>query len=259
MSHSGLQSTFAPASHSTTGPLFPGSTAPIAGRAMPAIVRKRISATARNAPLFPAETTASARPSRTRSTATPSDVPDEVRTACEACASIAISRSACTISSGSPPSSGVSRGVSPTRTIFPSPSRCASSAPATISPGASSPPIASTAITGTRSAEALLNGDPVFDARLTAEVVLDLDARKALAQHGGQLLRVALARRVGNDVVERVRAQQPLPDRRARRALLHGDAFHARVLSGEERGRAAHRAHGREQLVEGKRLVEPAE
>src|SRR5665213_4173337 len=43
-SHSGLQSTFAPASQSTTGPSRPGSTAPIAGRAIPGIVRPAIGA-----------------------------------------------------------------------------------------------------------------------------------------------------------------------------------------------------------------------
>src|SRR5579875_1531465 len=70
-SHSGRQSTFAPASMRTIGPSFAGKTAAIAGRAIPSIVRRRISAIARNAPLFPAETTASASPSRTKLTATP--------------------------------------------------------------------------------------------------------------------------------------------------------------------------------------------
>src|SRR5579884_499717 len=94
------------------------------------------------------------------------------------------------MSSGTSPSSGAIFPRSPTSTIVPSRSRCASSAPATISPGAWSPPIASTAMTGVRSA--LLNPDPVLDARLTTEVVFHLGLREALAQRVGVALRVAL-------------------------------------------------------------------
>src|SRR5947209_12215969 len=280
ISHSGLQSTFAPASHSTTGPSRPGSTAPIAGRATPGIVRSRISAMARNAPLLPADTTAAARPSRTRSTASPSEVPCDLRTACEAAASIGTAPSEWTISTpGSPRNSGSRRLRSPTSTILPSPSRCARIAPATTAVGALSPPIASTAMTGGCFAETLaLNRDPVLDRRLPAVVILDVHVGEPFADHGCVLLRVALFLRAavvqrhepavggaerlqrGHDhVVQRGCGQQPLSDRRRRRALAHRDAADARVLAGEEHRRAAHLGERAVHLAVGERLLGGAE
>ena len=115
MSHSGRQSTFAPESRMTTGPLRPGITTEIAGRAMPLMRRSRTSPTARKAPLLPAETTASAsRSSRTRSIAT-ARLESSVRKAIEGWSSMAMARLACTTRMRLSPSSGRMRASSPTR------------------------------------------------------------------------------------------------------------------------------------------------
>ena len=148
-SHSGRQSTFAPESSKTVGPLSAGQTVAIAGREMPSIVRSLISAMARNAPLLPAETTASASPCLTRFTATPSEVRSHERRPRRATRSIAIASGACTTRTRSAPGprrSGRTRASSPTSRISASNSCAASSAPATVSSGAWSPPIASTAM-----------------------------------------------------------------------------------------------------------------
>ena len=76
-------------------------------------------------------------------------VPCALRIACAAAASIAISPVTCTTAIPLvPASSGRIRCSSPTSVNAPTPSRCASSAPATTSAGAWSPPIASIAIRG---------------------------------------------------------------------------------------------------------------
>src|SRR6185437_14183709 len=106
------------------------------------------------APVFPAETAASARSSRTSRQVTTSELSRLVRTASAGFSSIAIVVRAST--SSSPP---VSRPGGPTSTGVIS-GDAASSAPATISSGALSPPIASTAtraaiVLGTERAERL--------------------------------------------------------------------------------------------------------
>ena len=118
-SHSGLQSTFAPESRRTVGPLSAGQTVAIAGREIPSIVRSLMSAIARNAPLFPAETTASASPCLTRSTATPSEVRSQERAATEGERSIATASGAWITRMRSAPfprRSGRTRASSPTST-----------------------------------------------------------------------------------------------------------------------------------------------
>ena len=148
-SHSGLQSTFAPESSKTVGPLSAGQTVAIAGREMPSIVRSLINAIARNAPLLPAETTASASPCLTRLTATPSEVRSHERAAADGERSMATAPGAWiprTRSAPRPCRSGRTRCSSPTNRISASNSCAASNAPATISCGAWSPPIASIAM-----------------------------------------------------------------------------------------------------------------
>src|SRR3954451_5884930 len=136
---SGRASAFAPASIRTDGPRNAGRTTAIAGRARPG--RRRISSSpaASIAPVFPAETTASARPSATARQATTRELSGLPRTASAGFSSMPIS-SVASISSRPP----VSRPAGPTRTGVTWSERAAR-APATISPGARSPPSASTA------------------------------------------------------------------------------------------------------------------
>jgi hypothetical protein len=101
----------------------------------------RSSAAAIVAPVFPAEIIADAFPSRTASAARTSDESFFRRIAWAGSSSIATTSSA-GISGRSP---RPSRADGPTSTTG-VPSAAARAAPATISPGASSPPIASTAI-----------------------------------------------------------------------------------------------------------------
>ena len=161
-SHSGRQSTVAPESSKIVGPLSAGQTVAIAGRETPSIVRSLIKAIATKAPLFPAETTASASPCLTRCTATPSDVRSQERTAVDGERSMAIDSGAWTRVMRSTTGEGSSertRASSPTSTTSTSNSCAASNAPATISSGAWSPPIASTAIRA-RFTGAVFGGHP---------------------------------------------------------------------------------------------------
>jgi hypothetical protein len=116
-----------------------GITAAIAGRATPG--RRRISRkqAASMAPVFPAETTASALPSPTARHAATSELSGFARTASAGFSCIPIT---CAVSTSVRPP--VSSPAGPKRTGW-MPDVAASSAPATISSGARSPPIASTA------------------------------------------------------------------------------------------------------------------
>ncbi len=78
-SHSGRQSTFAPESSKTIGPFDRRPNRCDGGPRNPSIVRSRMSAIARKAPLFPADTAASAFPAFTMLTAMPSDVVPAMR------------------------------------------------------------------------------------------------------------------------------------------------------------------------------------
>src|SRR4051812_17612337 len=146
-SHSAVQSTVAPPSTRICG-ARPGTgigTA-IAGRATPLIRPMRNSAAAMAAPVLPALVIASALPSRTSSAATTTDASLRVRTAAGG-SCIATSSDACTTSTSLTPagrSGAIASSMPTSRTRTPS-SSAASTAPATISPGARSPPIASTA------------------------------------------------------------------------------------------------------------------
>src|SRR3989442_667312 len=141
----------APASRRHAGfPREVGSIPQSAGRSMPRMRPSVMSAAAIVAPVFPAETTASASPVFTITVATPIDVSPRLRSAFAGCSSIATT-------------SRASRTAMPSRSVAPSARRSASSrptstrsagppfsrynsAPRTISSGAWSPPIASTAI-----------------------------------------------------------------------------------------------------------------
>ena len=137
---SGRASAFAPASIRTDGPRLLGIGTPIAGRITPGIRRSSISPAASIAPVFPAETTASADPSATARTAATRELSGFERTASAGFSSISITSAASW--SSSPPVSSPA-GPKSTGTIV---SLAASRAPATTSAGPRSPPIASTAI-----------------------------------------------------------------------------------------------------------------
>src|SRR3954469_13745935 len=146
-SHSAVQSTVAPPSTRICG-FRPGTgigTA-IAGRAAPLMRPMRSSAAAMAAPVLPALAIASALPSRTSSADTTIDESLRVRTTAGGSFMPTTSVAGTTSTPLTPPgSSGSITSSSPTsRTRTPN-SSAASTAPATISPGARSPPIASTA------------------------------------------------------------------------------------------------------------------
>ena len=105
---SGRASAFAPESSSTDGPFLAGITTAIAGRATPGSRRSSRKLAASIAPVFPAETTASASPSPTARQATTSELSGFDLTASAGFSSIAIT---CVVStSGRPP---VSRPAEP--------------------------------------------------------------------------------------------------------------------------------------------------
>ena len=137
---SGRASAFAPASMRTDGPSRAGMGTAIAGRITPGRRRSSSRPAANMAPVFPAETTASASPFATARTAETSELSGLPRTASAGLSSISMtpfvlrSSSPCVSVPAEPYRMGAS--VSP----------AASSAPATTSAGPRSPPIASTAI-----------------------------------------------------------------------------------------------------------------
>ena len=146
-SHSACTSELAPASSRIVG-VEPGTGigVAIAGRFTPEIRPIRSSADAIVAPVLPAEIMALALPSRTASAARTSVESFLRRTPCAGSSCIPITSDA-SISSSSMPVRGSrqSRPLGPTRTTG-VPALAARNAPATIGPGASSPPMASTAI-----------------------------------------------------------------------------------------------------------------
>ena len=105
---SGRASAFAPASISTVGPFFDGITTAIAGRATVGSRRSSRKQAASIAPVFPADTTASASPSPTARQAATSELSGLERTASAGFSSMAIT---CVVStSGTSP---VSRPLGP--------------------------------------------------------------------------------------------------------------------------------------------------
>ena len=143
-SHSGCTSALAPASSNTVG-RAPGTGigVAIAGRLTPLIRPIRRSADAIAAPVLPADTIADALPSRTASAARTSDESFLRRTPCAGSSCISMT-SLASISSKSPRSS-----VAGPTSATGIPASAASRAPAMISSGARSPPIASSAIGST--------------------------------------------------------------------------------------------------------------
>ena len=141
-SHSGCTSALAPASSSTVG-VDPGTGigVAIAGRFTPLMRPIRSSAEAIVAPVLPAEIIADALPSRTASAARTSVESFFVRTAAPGSSSIAIS----SLAGMSGMSASWTRSGGPTSTTG-MPSSTAWRTPARISPGALSPPMASTAM-----------------------------------------------------------------------------------------------------------------
>ncbi len=146
-----LQSTLAPLSSMTALPLVVGTTAPIAGRSIPSILPSVRVATAIAAPVLPALTNAWASPLLTRSAATATDESGFRRIAFAGCSSICTISDACFISAFDPEpgyfaNSRWMRSRSPTKIACTPSLEAASSAPLTVSIGAWSPPITSTAI-----------------------------------------------------------------------------------------------------------------
>ncbi len=137
---SGRASAFAPQSSSTDGPRRPGIGTAIAGRITPGMRRSSRSPAASIAPVFPAETTASAFPSATARTDATSELSGFARTASAGFSSISITPE---VAWSSRPCGSID--ASPKR-MGSMPSVRASSAPATISSGPRSLPIASTAM-----------------------------------------------------------------------------------------------------------------
>ena len=140
--HSGCTSAFAPASSNTVGWLpGTGTGVAIAGRETPSMRPMRNNALAMVAPVLPAEIIALALPSRTASAARTKVESRLRRTDCAGSSSISMTSLACKRGSSPMPS----RPSGPTSRMG-IPKAAASCAPARISLGARSPPIASTAI-----------------------------------------------------------------------------------------------------------------
>ena len=131
---SGRASAFAPASMRTDGPCADGIGTAIAGRITPGSGAARTARRRASAPVFPAETTASARPSATARTAATSEQSGFARTAS---AGFSSSRRRPRVTKSSRPRAS-RPGVAEEDRSTPSPR--ASSAPATISSGPCRPP-----------------------------------------------------------------------------------------------------------------------
>ena len=150
---SGLASAVAPASMSTVGWGRVGRVTAMAGRITPGWARSRSRPVATTPAVEPAETTAAASPRRTRWQATA--MLDRGRRRLASAPSSMPSASSARMMGISPTASCSASASSscwgrPTRTTGTFRSRTAWTAPATISPGALSPPMASTAIGDTR-------------------------------------------------------------------------------------------------------------
>ena len=129
-------SELAPESIRRQGPPWAGSGTPIPGREMPRMRPMWSSEAASIAPVGPADTTASAEPSRTSRQAVTIELPGLARTAAAGSSLEPITSAASTISMPSaPPSSAASCSRSP-QIRMRTPSAAASSAPATIPAGA---------------------------------------------------------------------------------------------------------------------------
>src|SRR5512140_1969048 len=146
-----LQSTFAPASTRTTGPCGVGMVAAIAGRSTPWIFLRIRNPPAMTAPEFPALTKEDAFPSATSRSPTRIDESRFFRRAMAGMSHISTTSEACSTSMSAPETS-IPRNSARIRSSWPTRIRerpfvrADSTAPRTISRGAWSPPIASTAI-----------------------------------------------------------------------------------------------------------------
>ena len=138
-------SAFAPASSKTDGPSRAGRETAIAGRNTPGRRRRCIRPAASTAPVFPADTIASASPSATARTAETS-----VESGFDRTASVGFSAISITSTAGRSGKPFVSSPGGPMMSTS-IPSAAAATAPATTSSGPLSPPSASTAIRGTGS------------------------------------------------------------------------------------------------------------
>ena len=193
----------------------------MAGRCTPLMRPIRNSALAIVAPVLPALTIADAAPSRTASAARTSEESFMRRTLAPGSASMAMTSEA-SITGRSPASNSSDR---PTSTTGTPSSATACLAPATISPGAKSPPIASTAMGSmvTSRATGSVDGDG-----LTAVVPAAVAAHHVRALHGATTRAAAAGR--GGDA----------PGRRTTAAALGLGG----LLLGDGHGRSWSRASG---------------
>ena len=179
-------------------PFTVGSIPQRAGRSIPGMRFRMSTAEAIVAPVFPALTTASASPRFTSSVATPMDVSVRRRSSDDGCSCISTtSRASTTVipGRGAVPSAARTDSSRPTRTMSATPpSARYSNAPRTISSGAWSPPIASTAM---RISSALRGGGALLRADLD-----HLAAPVHPAMRAGLMRRLrALALRAGHQAL----------------------------------------------------------
>src|SRR4051794_2205584 len=240
-SHSGAASIVAPASIRTWG-CCPGTgmgTA-IAGRAIPLIRPMRSSAAAIAAPVFPALIIASASPSRTACAQRTTEASFSRRTAAAGSSSIAMTsrQSTTTVPSGTTPSGTWARISSsrPYRRTSTSSSVAAASAPATISAGALSPPMASIA-TVIRSVVIARASVDVDDLATAVGAAVGADAVRKL---GGTALRADRLRRQGE-----LHVRRPSRMRLAPRGLALRDGHRLAPLSDLELGQRGPTGIGR--------------
>src|SRR5579875_1192314 len=238
-SHGGVHSALAPASTMVVG-VVPGTGMGVAmaGRATPLSRPMRSRALAMVAPVLPALTMAQALPSRTASAARTNDESFLIRTldAGSSCMSMTWRQA----STGRPPVSPIRSG-SPTRSTGRPSSSDACRAPATISAGARSPPMASTATCS----GVLVSFMPTGSSWLSADVdgLATLVPPAGRAHDVGQLGLVALRA----DAAGR-RAQRPVAGPAAAalgfRRLLLRYGHRQRDFLGRERSRATQKRAG---------------
>ena len=153
-----MQSAFAPMSHMTTGRTGDGMTVASAGRDTPLMRPMTSVPAARQAPVEPAEKKPCAAPSFTRRQPTTTDESFFLRTASAGCSPMPTtsvvaraSQRSCAAANGSTTSAG------PHSTTCRAPSASSACAtPSSTTPGASSPPMASTAIVTSSDIDCLL-------------------------------------------------------------------------------------------------------
>ena len=146
--YAGLQSAFAPMSVSTTGRTGDGMTVASAGRDTPRTRPMTSVAAARHAPVEPAEKNPCAAPSFTRRHPTTMDESFLRRTALAGCSPMEMTSSAgCAVQRSCATENGPTTSAGPQRTTCRSGSAASAAAqPSSTTPGAPSPPMASTAM-----------------------------------------------------------------------------------------------------------------